>query len=408
MKQVLIFALCATAAAAFWTEDPNLKNATLQQKPVAVPRFTFDLDLPAENRWTKIAAQYKTQIPAVLAYLHGYLPKWAIPVVETIGANIDPYFPKEYADEMRGAAKDLGIKLGDVVMMNLVYQLEHIGINCTSWNNTGPTIPNDPGCMDIDPKQEWCYCHKHKETGLLKPEIKLEDGPGLCTSIVAEDKEGHIYHGRNLDWNLDVELRKLVIDIEYQKGGKTVYTGTSFVGFSGILNGIRPGVLSASIDARGKGGKVLFNLLQALKDKSLTPTQNLRQSLEVGSTFAAAVEHLGTTALINEIYYIAGGTKSGEGVVISRDREGAADTWYLNQTKSFYLLETNYDHWLPVPKADDRRTPAHQHMDTLSETKVGMPGMLSVMTAWPTFNHHTDYTGIFAAFNGTYESNIWI
>ena len=31
-------------------------------------------------------------------------------------------------------------------------------------------------------------------------------GPGLCTSIVAQDAAGSIWHGRNLDWNLPAVL----------------------------------------------------------------------------------------------------------------------------------------------------------------------------------------------------------
>jgi len=29
--------------------------------------------------------------------------------------------------------------------MNMVYQLESLGINCSNWNNTGPTRKDDPG-----------------------------------------------------------------------------------------------------------------------------------------------------------------------------------------------------------------------------------------------------------------------
>lgn len=74
--------------------------------------------------------------------------------------------------------------------------------------------------------------------------------PGLCTSIVAEDADGHIYHGRNLDWNLGDALLKLIINVDYQRGGKTVFTGTTLVGFIGVLNGMRAGQWSWSMDAR--------------------------------------------------------------------------------------------------------------------------------------------------------------
>jgi hypothetical protein len=39
------------------------------------------------------------------------------------------------------------------VALNLVYELERIGVNCSNWNNTGPTldddaIPHGLSCVD--------------------------------------------------------------------------------------------------------------------------------------------------------------------------------------------------------------------------------------------------------------------
>lgn len=34
-----------------------------------------------------------------------------------------------------------------------------------------------------------------------------------CTSIVAQDKAGKIYHGRNLDWNFPDNLRNTTIQV---------------------------------------------------------------------------------------------------------------------------------------------------------------------------------------------------
>ena len=41
--------------------------------------------------------------------------------------------------------------------------------------------------------------------------------PGLsgmaCTSIVAQDETGHIFHGRNLDWNLPDDIRNMTVQV---------------------------------------------------------------------------------------------------------------------------------------------------------------------------------------------------
>ena len=35
--------------------------------------------------------------------------------------------------------------------------------------------------------------------GMIYPGMPGADAPGLCTSVVAQDDEGRIWHGRNLD-----------------------------------------------------------------------------------------------------------------------------------------------------------------------------------------------------------------
>lgn len=42
----------------------------------------------------------------------------------------------------------------------------------------------------------------------------------FCTSIVAQDSRGHIYHGRNLDYPFGNVLRKLTVDVQFLKNGQ--------------------------------------------------------------------------------------------------------------------------------------------------------------------------------------------
>ena len=106
---------------------------------------------------------------------------------------------------MLGLADAYGIPVGDIVAVNLIYQLEALGLNCSNWNSTGPTIPNDPGCVDIDPKQDWCYCKQKELTpfidhaGMLSPPKyrNSENTTGLCTSVVANTPDGSITHGKS-------------------------------------------------------------------------------------------------------------------------------------------------------------------------------------------------------------------
>ena len=90
----------------------------------------------------------------------------------------------------------------------------------------------------------------------------------------------------------------MVLDLEFTRGNATVARGTGAAGFVGVFNGMRlagaadgggggGGVWSASINARGKGGALLTNLLQALMVHSVTPGQRLREVLTAGAAEGA-------------------------------------------------------------------------------------------------------------------------
>jgi len=383
-----------------------------------VPKYTLDLDLPQKERWAHIVADYKSYAPGILAYLRSMVPAWALPIIQAIGKGIRPYF-KDYAEEMEGLAEGYGLPIGDVVAVNLIYQLESLGLNCSNWNNTGPTVPNDPGCVAIDPKQDWCYCRDKDLQGFIgasgilqPPKYRAANTTGLCTSVVADTPAGGIIHGRNLDWNVPPLLRKLVVDVDFQRGGQTIFTGSTMVGFVGLLNGMQAGEhgWSVSLDARGKGGKLLGNILQALLHKSMTPTQHIRQVLETSCNYTEAIARLQANSLVDEAYFIVAGASPMSGGVMSRNRNKMDDYWPLNHSDpdGWFRLETNYDHWEPVPTADDRRTPGRLHMKALGAANVSTEGIMQVMTAWPTYNEHTDYTAIMNPQEGVYESGVWL
>ena len=188
----------------------------------SIPLVRLDLDLPPLERWKTIVQPYKDQFGVVTDYLKSVIPAWSLPLVDLIAADVTTYFG-DLGLEMQGAAAALDVPTGTVVVMNLMMQLEQAGLNCSSWNNTGPTIPDDPGCVAVDPKQTWCYCHAAAHTRSLPADRVLRTpprtGPGLCTSIVAQTADGRVLHARNLDWNLPSAMRRLIFDVDFVRNG---------------------------------------------------------------------------------------------------------------------------------------------------------------------------------------------
>jgi hypothetical protein len=70
-----------------------------------------------------------------------------------------------------------------------------------------------------------------------------------CTSGTAPSRQTEeILHFRSLDWGME-ELRPLVIQVEFIRGGTVVARGVTYAGYIGILTGVRHG-LSISLNYR--------------------------------------------------------------------------------------------------------------------------------------------------------------
>merc|ERR1712187_977857 len=95
---------------------------------------------------------------------------------------------------------------------------------------------------------------------------------------------------------------------------------------------------------------------------------------------------------------------------ITRDRFHAADVWYLNGTSTtgrsvpapeseepWFIVQTNYDHWVDSPQADDRRNPGIAHMQSLGESGISHSSLYGVMATFPTLNKETVYTTTMSA-----------
>ena len=179
----------------------------------------------------------------------------------------------------------------------------------------------------------------------------------------------------------------------------------------GLINAIRPGGWTFSIDARCQGGKLLGNLVEGLLHGGMTPGHHGRMVMETATDFDSAVAAYADGPLIDEIYYIVGGVSRGQGCVVSRARDPRqSDRWCMNQTDpdGWFRLETNYDHWQAVPASDDRRGPGVAAMRKLGRAGVSESALFTqVMRQWPVFNPHTDFTGIFSAAKGIYKTMYW-
>lgn len=312
--------------------------------PRNVKSYNINLDVAPDNRWNEVVDDFAVFLPELIPALKQYIPEEVLPLLAIVGDAVDTYLPEPYAAEILGIGQRSKVAVGDIAMLNIIYDLL-----------------------------------------------------AGCTSIVAEDEAGHIYHARNLDYQFTAILQNITLIANFQRGGKTLYTGTTYAGYTGLLTGQRPHVFSVSLDQRD-AGRHWMNAAAALLAKNASVVSFLiRNALENAQSYSEAVDILSHTTFIAPSYIIVAGTKSGEGAVITRDRISARDVWTLDPPERWFLVETNYDHWEPPPKDDDRRDPANQHMNKIGRQSISLDTLFSVLTTPPVLNKSTTYTTLMCA-----------
>lgn len=335
--------------------QPWLLTGTVAS-PTPAKRYAINLDLPPQYRWKEIVDEYGWEFPILLKEFERQVPPAVIKMASLIGLEVEKYIPYPYNLEMVGIATGSGMTVGEIVLANVFYEATAFG---------------------------------------------SKDGRKACTSIVAESEDGTIYHGRNLDYSFSDVLRNLTIIVDFQRNGTTVYSGTTFAGYVGLLSAQKPNSFTVSLDERDQG-EWWMNVIEVL----LAGTHGIASfvirdtAADPNADFEKAVKILAYNPLIAPSYIIVGGVGPKKGAVITRDRLAALDIWWLDAGKGrWFLVETNYDHWLPPPASDDRRDPAIKAMNKLGRAHVGISPLFDVLSTPPVLNDGTLYTTVMSAGN---------
>ncbi|XP_031326744.1 N-acylethanolamine-hydrolyzing acid amidase isoform X1 [Camelus dromedarius] len=324
-------------------------GASAAASPQAPPLFNVSLDMAPELRWLPVLQHFDPDfLRAAMAHIVGdNVPKWVLELIRKTVRMLELFLPKPFIGEIRGMCDALNFQLADCILLNLVYE-----------------------------------------------------STAFCTSIVAQDSRGHIYHGRNLDYAFGNLLRNLTMDVQFLKNGQVAFTGTTFVGYVGLWTGQSPHKFTVSGNERADKGWWWENVIAALFQRHSLISWLIRTTLSESENFEAAVYKLAKTPLIADVYYIVGGTTPKEGVVITRNRGGPADIWPLDPLNgAWFLVETNYDHWKPVPKGDDRRTPAIKALNATGQANLSLEALFQVLSVFPVYNNYTIYTTVMSAAN---------
>jgi len=343
---VIVFAVCAVESTV-----PKINS-------FPIPKFTINLDLDPYDRWNEVADVYGTEIMKAYDVVVSLIPpEFRGPILEAsndFGMELEKKMG-QYGLEIEGFASRIGMPPGQCVLLNLAYEIS-----------------------------------------------------AKCTSIVAENETGSIWHGRNLDFGdggafTDL-LRSIAIEVQFTQNGSNVYIATTFAGYVGVLTGERPSYFTYSIDevVIGPFYSSLISLIDGLKDPNAHLMSFLIRDLLLNSTFTEAVNVMGYADIVAPAFFIMGGVNSGEGVVITRQRNFPVDFWWLDAPTLWYLVETNYDHWVTPPATDDRLDPANNCMNEMTQANLNSQNLYNCLSVEPVLNNYTTYTAVMHSIVGEY------
>ncbi|KAJ8271748.1 hypothetical protein COCON_G00106070 [Conger conger] len=340
----------------------------------AVTWYTVDLDLPPSKRWTGIITDKKvdlvSMIQAIKDLADSFVPSGRlIEIVDKDLPLIVNTLPYPFNEEIKGIAKDSGVPLGEVILFNIFYEIFTV-----------------------------------------------------CTSLVAEDADGNLFHGRNLDfglfmgwdlknksWTITEKLKPLVVNVDFTRNNRTVFKSTNFAGYVGMLTGIRPHTFTLTMNERFSLDGGYIGILEWIMGKrdGMWMSFLTRSVLENATSYEEARNRLAQTKLLAPAYFILGGNQTGQGCVITRSRVLSLDIWELDKKLGrWYVLETNYDHWKEPFFLDDRRTPAMKCMNQTMQANISIKTIYNVLSTKPVLNKLTTYTTLMDVSKGRLESYI--
>ena len=261
--------------------------------------YNISLDLPPSDRWTQIIEDYKD----LILQMYDIVKVSISPTYSTLLTAANKLGLVYYSEEISSIADRLGLSVGEVILINLVYEAYSC---CTSMIIKGTNASSSP------------------------------------------------IHMRSMDWELPI-LKDLTINVNFYKSNKLIYKSTTWAGYVGALTVMKPHAFSISINyRRSEDGTILQNLYSAVM-RGWPVGFLLRETMETVDDYNTAVECLSYSKLIAPCYFIIAGSKANEGTIITRDRNSHINLVTLqDDPDKDYIIQTNIDHWrLHDPTADN-------------------------------------------------------
>ncbi|KAJ5078345.1 acid amidase [Anaeramoeba ignava] len=343
-------------------EDDEKEN-----DPYAIPRFIINLDEPPETRWHEVVEKYKSCYKEVLEFLDGMIKeifgsgligKFMKKIANSIFGSIAKSGAVFFGKELQAIAKQSKFPLGSLLLLNIAYELS-----------------------------------------------------AACTSIVTQRSDDNKFVlARTMDWEMPF-LKKFTIEIDFRRNGETVFIGTTWPGYAGILTGMKPGVAAVSVNYRVTGGSVLKNLMTA-KDGAWPVGFLVRHLLTSDYSYDEIVGGLSKSFLMAPVYLTVCGVS--DATLITREREDEVKKSRWTFSKKGLIIQCNQDHWRNDSDSDvfmsrKRKKAAKKILAEMEEKDlINNDTLWALLYTPPLTNDITIYYTVCCPDDGYYKSRIAI
>lgn len=328
----------------------SLFLTTCYSRVVPVPKYEVNITIAPMERWAHVIKDYAQYYPQLFEEIESKLPNELLDEVATIADNIDDFFSRVIADEMRGISKYGKVTLARVVLLNLLYDL-------------------------------FAYDHNAR---------------GQSVSVVVNslmDPNNPIIAGHVMDYIYSDILRDLAITIEVVPrvpGVTPIFIGTTFAGMVGVLSGYVAGGISMTYTERvAYPHETWKDALIAFKNGKHNVTMlEMRYILEQDLLDFSPPIELSIVPLMAPSYIMLGLTY--DGLQITRDRLAALDKLSLSRHTFWYLVQTNYDHWIKEP-SDGRKEATEKAVEKIGRNNVDANSLSQALLTPGIVNYKTAY-----------------
>jgi len=234
----------------------------------------------------------------------------------------------------------------------------------------------------------------------------FELGDALCTSVVARQADGTIIAARNLDFAFADAVRNITFKAEVFKKGVHIYDSVTFAGFVGVFTAHKANKYTISLNARGEEKSVAnyFEVMSEIYVGIAEIAMAARDIVESCDDYACLMSTVPDSSTVVNMYFIVAGVNPNEGAVISKSKFAGADNIRTLSDDTWYLLQTNDDHFAGACAQRCQDGNAHIQAigkdnisyDTLFHDVILQPHNLNSMTIYTTMCIPSQ--GIFNAF----------